>query len=191
MIDLKEIFGEYKAIDRVEKKYDKDIKQLENDLYKKKNTKFPDKESENFRKEEVSKLKQQIENRKNKYQQDLRKGYKREFEKIKSSSLGYGEESNAVDTQTQIEHLEGKSKTEVQMKVNQFKKNGNSQGLDLLNRKMMSGELPTVNMKGHKSFDEKIEQLDNYWKGKYGLTTNRIGGAAEAVGELKEEVGLL
>jgi len=191
MIDLKEIFGEYKAIDRVEKKYDKDIKQLENDLYKKKNTKFPDKESENFRKEEVSKLKQQIENRKNKYQQDLRKVYKREFEKIKSSSLGYGEESNAVDTQTQIEHLEGKSKTEVQMKVNQFKKNGNSQGLDLLNRKMMSGELPTVNMKGHKSFDEKIEQLDNYWKGKYGLTTNRIGGAAEAIGELKDELGLI
>lgn len=191
MIDLKEIFGEYKAIDRVEKKYDKDIKQLENDLYKKKNTKFPDKESENFRKEEVSKLKQQIENRKNKYQQDLRKVYKREFEKIKSSSLGYGEESNAVDTQTQIEHLEGKSKTEVQMKVNQFKKNGNSQGLDLLNRKMMSGELPTVNMKGHKSFDEKIEQLDNYWKGKYGLTTNRIGGDAEAIGELKDELGLI
>lgn len=184
-------FKEFDAIERTKEKYDKDIKQLENDLYKKKNTKFPDEESENFRKEEVSKLKQQIENRKNKYQQDLRKGYKREFEKIKSSSLGYGEESNAVDTQTQIEHLEGKSKTEVQMKVNQFKKNGNSQGLDLLNRKMMSGELPTVNMKGHKSFDEKVEELDNYWKGKYRVTTDRLGGQTEALGELKEEVGLL
>jgi hypothetical protein len=184
-------FKEFDAIKRAKESYDKDIKQLEDKIQEKKNVKFQVEHMEQRRKEQLSKLQQQVEDRKAKYQKDLKKGYKREFEKIKSSSLGYGEESNAVDTQTQIEHLEGKSKTEVQMKVNQFKKNGNSQGLDLLKRKMMSGELPTVNMKGHKSFDEKIEQLDNYFKGKYGLTTNRIGGAAEAVGELKEEVGLL
>jgi len=182
-------FKEFDAIKRAKEKYDKDIKQLENDLYKKKNTKFPDEESENFRKQEVSKLKQQIAARKEKYQQDLRKGYKREFEKI-ASSTGYGE-SNAVETETEIKHLEGKSRAEIQMKANQFNKNGNHEGLRLLENKISKGEIPNVNLGDYESFDDKVEQLDNYFKGKYRQTTSRIGETGEAVGELKEEVGLL
>ena len=183
-------FKEFDAIKRAGEKFDKDIKQLENDLYKKKNTKFPDEESENFRKQEVSKLKQQIAARKEKYQQDLRKGYKREFKKI-ASSTGYGKESNAVDTQTQIEHLKGKSRAEIQMKANQFNKNGNYEGLRLLKNKISEREIPTVNLGDYESFDDKVEQLDNYFDGKYRQTTSRIGETGEAIGELKDELGLI
>ena len=188
MSDLKEVFGEYKAIERAKKKFDKDINQLENDLYKQKNTKYPDERAEEIRKEKIKKLENQIATRKEKYQQQLKKGYKREFEKIKATS-GYGE-STATETETQIKHLEGKSKAEIQMKANEFKENGNYEGLRLLNKKMSKGEMPVVNL-DYESFDSKIEQLDNYFKGKYRQTTSRIGGEKEAVGELKEELGLI
>jgi predicted DNA-binding protein (UPF0278 family) len=182
-------FKEFDAIKRAKEKYDKDIKQLEDKIQEKKNVKFQVEHMEQRRKEQLSKLQQQVEDRKAKYQKDLKKGYKREFEKI-ASSTGYGE-SNAVETETEIKHLEGKSRAEIQMKANQFNKNGNHEGLRLLENKISKGEIPNVNLGDYESFDDKVEQLDNYFKGKYRQTTSRIGETGEAVGELKEEVGLL
>ncbi|PTV92903.1 hypothetical protein C8C76_16310 [Halanaerobium saccharolyticum] len=182
-------FKEFDAIKRAKEKYDKDIKQLEDKIQEKKNVKFQVEHMEQRRKEQLSKLQQQVEDRKAKYQKDLKKGYKREFEKI-ASSTGYGE-SNAVETETEIKHLEGKSQAEIQMKANQFNKNGNHEGLRLLENKISKGEIPNVNLGDYESFDDQVEQLDNYFKGKYGQTTSRIGETGEAVGELKDELGLI
>jgi hypothetical protein len=182
-------FKEFDAIKRAKESYDKDIKQLEDKIQEKKNIKFQVEHMEQRRKEQLSKLQQQVEDRKAKYQKDLKKGYKREFEKIKSST-GYGD-STAVETETQIKHLEGKSQAEIQMKVNQFRENGNHEGLSIIKNKMSNGEIPVVNLGDYESFDDQVEQLDNYFKGKYGQTTSRIGGGKEAVGEVKSELGLI
>jgi len=179
-------FKEFDAIKKAKESRDNDVQQLEQELEKAEKMVYY---SQDEKDKAINEVKQKLEKRKAKYQQDLRKGYKREFEKI-ASSTGYGE-SNAVETETEIKHLEGKSQAEIQMKANQFNKNGNHEGLRLLENKISKGEIPNVNLGDYESFDDKVEQLDNYFEGKYRQTTSRIGETGEAVGELKDELGLI
>lgn len=188
MRELKEIFGEYKAIDRAKESYEKDKEQLQQKLEKTKNMVY---NSESDKQEAIEKVNQKLEARKQKYNDQLDKGYLKEVEKI-TSKAGFGE-GDSTKTLNELDErvLKNKSKTEIKLLANKYSESGNYEGQRMLNDLMIQGKVPFVSMPDFEPVEKKIGELDSYYKGKKRVATEGLNAEKARLSELKEEAGLL
>mgnify|MGYP006297725911 CR=1 FL=1 len=181
-------FKEFDAIKKANEKYKNDMESLKSELEKQKNMIYPDEER---KKKAIKEVKQKKSNREEKYSKALDKGYLKEVEKIKSS-VGFGNGS-AQETVAELSDdvLNGKSKTEIQLLANKYAEQGNYEGQRILREKMANSDIPVVNLGDFQSMEEKIDDLDKYYKGKKRRVRKYFGEVSSRLGSLKEEAGLL
>ena len=185
---LERAFGSYESIDRAKERYEKDINSLQEELEKTKSRVYP---SEDKKREAINKVKEKISNRKQKYNKQLDQGYLKEVENI-TSSVGFGEGS-AAETVAELDEklLKGKSKTEIKLLANKYDEQQNYEGKRILNDMMAKSDIPSVDLNGFQPVDNKINELDKYYKGKKRVVTDQLGAEEIRLTELKEEAGLI
>ena len=188
MVDLEKVYGSYEAIDKAKRSFEDDRQQLQQKLEKTKNMVY---NSESDKQEAIEEVKQKLEARKQKYNDQLDKGYLKEVEKI-TSNTGFGE-GDSTETLDELDErvLKNKSKTEIKLLANKYSESGNYEGQRMLNDLMLQGKIPVVSMPDFEPVEKKINELDKYYKGKKRVATDSFGAEKIRLSELKEEVGLI